>query len=277
MSAHPGNWTRSSAFFATHPVFTHAEFAAAHTARGRSEFTSNAILARHVASGRLIRVRRGLYASVPVGYEHRGFAPDPYLVAAKSQEDAVLGYHTALSFHGHAYSVWHRFQVIISRRVRRFTYGNVEFVCVQAPLEVRELPDFGGGVSLRPFGGAELRVTTIERTMVDLMHAPQHGGGWEEIWRSLELVEFLDLEAVVEHALRMRTALTAARVGFFLEQHRKQWMVEDKHLEPLMNAKPKQPLHWDRRRQSGTLQARWNLVIPDMVLHQLWEEPSEAV
>jgi predicted transcriptional regulator of viral defense system len=277
MSAHSGKWTGSSAFFATHPVFTHGEFAVAHTARGRSESTSNAILARYVASGRLIRVRRGLYAAVPVGRERGGFVPDAFLVAAKSQDDAVLGYHTALSFHGAAYSVWWRFQVITSRRVRRFTHGNEQFVCIQAPTEVRTLPDFGGGVSCRPYGGAEVRVTTIERTLVDLMHAPQHGGGWEEIWRSLETVEFLDLGAVVEHALRMRTALTAARVGFFLEQHRKQWMVEDKHLAPLLGAKPKQPLHWDRRREPGTLQTRWNLLVPDMVLHRLWEEPSEAV
>jgi hypothetical protein len=72
----------------------------------------------------------------------------------------------------------------------------------------------------------------------------------------------------------MRSALTAARVGFFLEQHRQQWMVEDKHVERLLDAKPKQPLHWDRRRKSGTLLTRWNLVVPDMVLHRLWEEPQ---
>ena len=274
MNGEIGKWTRSAAFFATHPVFTHSEFVAAHTARGRSRHTSNAILARQLASGRLVRVRRGLYASVPVGREHGGFVPDAYLIAAKAQDDGVLAYHSALELHGLAHSVWWRVQTLTSGRARRFRFGNVEFVSIQAPREIRAQPDFGGGVVRQPRGAGELRVTTIERTLVDLMHAPRHGGGWEEIWRSLEAVEFLDPLAVVEHAIRMRSALTAARVGFFLEQHRKEWMVEEAHLAPLLRSKPKQPLYWDRRREPGTWVSRWSLVIPRTILERGWEEPS---
>ena len=46
---------------------------------------------------------------VVVPSEHAGgkwrLTVDPYLVAAKMTEDAVLAYHTALEFHGRAYSV----------------------------------------------------------------------------------------------------------------------------------------------------------------------------
>lgn len=274
MNGEIDKWTRSSRFFASHPVFTHAEFVAAHTARGRSRFTSNTILARGVASGRLLRVRRGLFATVPPGRERSGFVPHAYLIAAKSRDDGVLAYHTALAFHGFAHSVWWRFQTLTAGRARRFIFGNEEFVAIQAPRELRALPDFGGGIVSRPYGGMDVRVTTVERSLVDLMHAPQHGGGWEEVWRSLEGVEFVDPGAVVKHALLMRSALTAARVGFFLEQHRQQWMIEERHLEPLLRAKPKQPLHWDRRRESGTWVARWGLVIPQTILERRWEEPQ---
>jgi predicted transcriptional regulator of viral defense system len=274
MSGANGKWTGPAAYFAEHLVFTHREFVAAHTARGRSRLTSNAILARYLATGRLVRVRRGLYAAVPVGREHTGFAPDAYLIAAKAYDDGVLAYHTALAFHGVAYSVWYRFQTLTSGRARRFTFGGAEFVSIQAPRVIRALPDFGGGVARVVRAGAEVHVTTIERTLVDLMHAPQHGGGWEEIWRSLEGVAFVDPRAVAEYALGMRSALTAARVGYFLEQHKEQWMLDETHLEPLLRAKPKQPLHWDRRRESGTWVARWGLVIPKAILERRWEEPQ---
>ena len=39
---------------------------------------------------------------------------------------------------------------------------------------------------LRPHAGGQVRVTSLERSLVDLLHSPEHGGGWEEIWRSLE-------------------------------------------------------------------------------------------
>lgn len=107
---------------------------------------------------------------------------------------------------------------------------------------------------------------------MDLLHAPDHGGEWEEIWRSLEMVEFFDLKAVVEYALRLRSALTAARVGFFLEQHREEWMVEDRHVAPLLKNVPAQPRYLSPRRESGKLITRWNLVVPKYVLERRWEE-----
>jgi len=43
---------RSNDYFEANPVFTHAEFLAAHTAKGRSPRTSNNLLAKHLAKGR---------------------------------------------------------------------------------------------------------------------------------------------------------------------------------------------------------------------------------
>lgn len=273
MTARSGKLMRPLTFFATNPVFTHAEFVAAHTAGGRSEHTSNSLLAKHLASGRLLRIRRGLYATVPPGLDPHAASPDPYLVAAKLHDDAVLAYHAALAFHGKAYSVWRRIQYLTAARVRPFVFRGQEFVAAQAPLPVRSLPDFGGGVLVRPHAGGEVRVTSLERCLVELFHAPEQGGGWEEIWRSLEMVEFFDLHAIVEYTLLLRSALTAARVGFFLEQHREEWMVEEKHLEPLLEHVPAQPRYLSARREPGRLVARWNLVVPEYVLGRQWEEP----
>ena len=273
MSERTSKSTRPRAFFAAHPVFTHAEFVAAHTAGGRSEHTSNSLLAKHLAAGRLLRVRRGVYATVPPGVDPRKALPDPYLVATKLRKDAVVAYHAALAFHGKAYSVWRRVQYLTAARVRAFVFRGQEFVGVQAPLPVRSLSDLGGGVLVRPHAGGTVRVTSLERCLVDLLHAPDHGGEWEEIWRSLEMVEFFDLKAVVEYTLRLRSALTAARVGFFLEQHREEWMVEDRHLAPLLKNVPAQPRYLSPRRESGKLINRWNLVVPEYVLERQWEEP----
>ena len=261
-------------FFASHPVFTHGEFVRAHTGQGRSEHTSNAVLAQYVASGKLVRVRKGLYATVPPGVASESAQPDPYLVATKLREDAVVGYHSALEFHGRAYSVWSRVQYVTASRVRAFSFRGSEFVGEQAPAAVRDLPEFGGGALRRPHAGGEVHVTSLERTLVDLLHAPSRGGGWEEVWRSLELIEFVDLEETVRFTIQQRSALTAARVGFFLEQHATEWMVEERHLSPLESYAPRQPRYLDGRRNSGTLLSRWNLVVPESLLERRWEEPA---
>ena len=118
--------------------------------------------------------------------------------------------------------------------------------------------------------GGVVRVTSFERALVDLLDRPDLGGGWEEVWRSLEMVEFFDLDAVVSHALRRSSTLLAARVGYFLEEHRDALFVEDRHLEPLRENAPKQPLHLDRKREPGRLVKSWNLVVPQQVLERAW-------
>ncbi|MCX5868285.1 MAG: hypothetical protein NT009_12580 [Proteobacteria bacterium] len=107
---------------------------------------------------------------------------------------------------------------------------------------------------------------------MDVLDAPRHGGGWEEIWRSLESVEFFDLDAVIEYARKLGSAVACARIGFFLEQHRERLMVEDAHLNRLREFAPRGPRYLDSSRRPGKLVPGWNLVVPDQVLNRLWEE-----
>lgn len=80
--------------------------------------------------------------------------------------------------------------------------------------------------------GLPVRVTSLERTLVDALDQPDLGGGWEEIWRSLETIEFFDLDGVVQYTLLLDNATTAAKVGFFLGQHKETLMVESPTLSP---------------------------------------------
>jgi len=260
-------------FFFLNPVFSHEAFVTARAAAtGGSRHTANNLLAHHLAAGHLMRVRRGLYATVPRGVRPDAAGVDPYLLATKLTDDAVVAYHAALQYHGKAYSLWNRYAYLTRHRARPLEFRGSRFLPVQFPVAVRSLPDTGGGVVEQRHAGARVRVTTLERTLVDLLDAPEHGGGWEEVWRSLESVEFFDLDAVVAYALELGSALTAARVGFYLAQHREALMVDDDHLAALRAHAPAQPRYLDRRREPGKLIAPWNLVVPERVLQRSWEE-----
>ncbi|MGD8700579.1 MAG: hypothetical protein PVJ43_14880 [Gemmatimonadales bacterium] len=260
-------------FFATHPVFSYDEFVAAHTSNGkRSRHTSASSLKQHVAGGNLLRIRRGLYATVPRGVDPDHAMVDPYLLTTKLTDDATVAYHAALQFHAKAYSVWRRFHYLTRLRSRPLSFRGAEFLPVQAPAAVRNLPELGGGIVEKRHAGGVVRVATLERTLVDALDEPNKSGGWEEVWRSLEMVEYFDLDAVVEYAVKLGSALTVARVGFFLAQHRETLMVEEHHLRRLRQHAPAQPRYLDSTRQPGKLMADWNLVVPLRVLERRWEQ-----
>lgn len=240
---------------------------------GRTAAGTRAVLRQHVRAGRLLRVRRGLYAVVPRGAEARGRAPsiDPLLLASRLASDSVIAYHSALQLHGRAYSLSRRFTFLTETRVKRFEFRGSVFVPVPVRPALRAMPDRGGGIVEVRRGGVPVRVTTLERTLVDVLDAPRHGGGWEEIWRSLESVEYFDVDAVTDYALKLGSAVTVARVGFFLDQHREPLMVEEAHLARLREHAPAQPAYLERgRREPGKLVARWNLVVPQRVLRRDW-------
>ena len=121
--------------------------------------------------------------------------------------------------------------------------------------------------------GMEIRITGLERTFVDVLNRPDLSGSWEEIWRSLETIEYFDLDKVTEYTLLLENATTTAKVGFFLDQHRESLMVEDTHLKAFNNLRPRQPHYMERsRRKSGRLVSAWNLVVPEEIIHRSWEE-----
>ncbi len=261
-------------YFATHPVFRFEEFASAHQRGGvRKPTASKAVLQQHLRAGHLVHLRRGLYAVVPRGTAARDLHVDPFLLASRLAPDVVIAYHAALRLHGRAHSLSRRVTYLTSTRTKRFDLGGAEYVPVPVPKPLRRLPDLGGGIVEVSRSGLPVRVTTLERTLVDVLDSPRHGGSWEEIWRSLESVEFFDVEAVTDYALKLGSAATVAKVGFFLEQHREELMLEESHFERLLAHAPAQPRYLERaRREPGKLVTRWNLVVPERVLNRDWAQ-----
>ena len=267
---------RVNAFFAQHAVFTVGELDRFLAGRGSANTnTRKALLTYHRNRGRVIPVRRGLYATVPEGADPATFPVDPFLVAAKLADDAVLAYHTALEFHGKAHSVHTKLRYVSAKRSLPLRFQSHDYERAPVPNGLLARKAGMTGVVRRKISGVELRVAGLERTLVDVLDRPDLTGSWEEIWRSLESVEFFDLDSVVEYARLLDNATTAAKVGFFLEEHKETLMVEASHLAPLQEMRPRQPHYLERgKRKGGRWIKAWNLIVPDSVLNKSWEGDS---
>ena len=261
-------------FLAQHAVFTVDELDHFLSDQGTGNpSTRSSLLAYHRKQGRILRVRRGLYAAVPRGMDPASMTADPFLVAAKMTEDAVLAYHTALEFHGRAYSTQWRLTYVSSYRSLPLAFQSHEFRSVPVPPSLLAKGEEMFGVAHHNRSGVELRVTNHERTLVDALARPDRTGSWEEIWRSLESVEFFDLDQVVAYTRLLDNATVAAKVGLFLEQHREPLMVQATHLDALRKLRPKQPHYLTRGRPKSCRWVKgWNLMVPAEILDRSWEE-----
>ena len=171
-------------FLSLHDVFTVEELDLFLSKEGSGKpNTRKALLTYYRKQGRIIPVRRGLYAVVPFGSSPDSSPVDIYLLAAKMAPDAVLGYHTALEFHGKAYSVYNRLHYLSTRRSLPVKFRSFEIRRVSVPQSLRVKGQEMFGVVRHKRSGSELRVTSLERTLVDVLDRPDLTGSWEEIWR----------------------------------------------------------------------------------------------
>src|SRR5262249_49561362 len=122
--------------------------------------------------------------------------------------------------------------------------------------------------------GIKIRVTTLERTFVDVLHRPTLLGSWEEIWRSLESIEYFDFKQIFTYLRLLNHATTFARAAFFLEMHREQLDVSEEFLKILKPHIPKSA-HYLNEKYKGPQQfiSQWNLMVPRFITQKTWEEP----
>ena len=255
---------KAESFFQTHPVFRRPEFAAFMASKGGStnESTLNSLLAHHRSRGRLLQVRRSIYAVVPHGVEPGAFRPDSYLIGAKAWEDGVLGFHTALELHGYGHSSLEVVYVFCHATRRSFEFQGVTYEAVLQPKPLRDSANELTATERLARQGLDIQATSLERAIVDCLARPDYAGGWEELFRSIDGVPYVDLEAMLDYAEMLDNATTVGKLGLLLEAKRNHWFVGNEHLSRLEALAPSHPCYIERDSPS-TFVPRWNLMVPD--------------
>lgn len=264
---------KTQEFLATHPVFSLIEAQQALRPPGGSRGTVER-LKHYLESGRLTRVTRGVYATVPPGVEPARHRPDLFLVAATVRPDAVFSHHSALELLGVGHSAWNRCTVwTASRRTPlRLDGGDVRFLDHPKPL--RELEATRLGVRRVEWRTRLLTATGPERTLVEGFRKPSLAGGVEELVESAAGFPVLDLE-LLEHLLTVYdTRYLWAATGWFLETYRATFHVPQTLLTRWEQKRPAAPQYLVRDSRGGTLSRRWNLVLPSTLTTREPDEPD---
>lgn len=261
-------------FFERHAIFTLEELHAFLDLQYSSNSkTRKALLTYHKQRGRILAIRRGLYATVPKKSIGRQFRVEPLLMPAKLANGAILSHHTALQALGTAYSLSSSIVYTAEPRVESLTFQGISYQRVPTPKNLLLTGNQQIGTVVLQLDGGDVVVTGYERSLVDCLQNIYLCGGFEEVWRSLSSIEFFDLDLVLAYLSLLQNATTTAKVGFFLEQHKSRLLVTDSFLQELRKQKPKNPHYMDRRnRRDCVLQKQWNLMVPKEVIHQSWEE-----
>ena len=265
------------AFFYENPVFRLDKFIAWKEKQGSgSETAIQSSIKYYLKEGRLVNIRRGLYAVVPPNRNVDNTLVDPYLIAAKASDDSVLSYHTALELHGTAYSAFGKFIFLTRKKIKAFYFQNQLFQPTSIPTALLNKNDFG--ITAMDRQGVSIRITNIERTFVDVLSRIELCGGLEEVVRSLESIAVLDANTVVQYTLQLKSSVLAAKVGYLLQKREGAFSVDNNILKPLFSLKPKSPQYLDTHQKKPCRYIKqWNLMVPEKLMNRTFEEPNDDV
>lgn len=268
-------------FFEQHPVFTHNEYTKFLLSQGTTNpNTQRELLTYHLKKRRIMRIRHGFFATIPTSFRNvmENFPIDPYLVAGRVTANAVIAYHSAFDFHGVSYSLYHQYLYLSDQVIRPFEFNQTDFICLPFPRSLSKQQATQFEVILTERQGLNLKVTSLERTLVDVIHRPNYGGGWEEIWKTADHISILNLDKVIEYVNLLNNATTTAKLGFFLEHFKEQFGVNESILKVLEAKKPDGIHYLERgKREPGKFLKRWNLVVPTHIIDHSWDEPNKDV
>ena len=234
--------------------FTTAEAAAA--AELAPERASR--LLRHLAAqGWLTRVRRGLYAAVPIEVEDpEAWQVDPWTIAATALSPSYIGGWTALHHWDLTDQLFATTVVVTTRRVprREREIGGARFELRHRPVDAL----FGTRSVWRE--GIPVDVSDPERTLVDCLDDPSLGGGIRHVGEALaqwRVAPRANPEQLIAYGERLGNRTVFKRLGFVLEA----LGIEDPGLIEACQGRISSGVSLldPRREPTGSITTRWNL------------------
>jgi predicted transcriptional regulator of viral defense system len=201
---------------------------------------------------------RGWYL-VRSSKSNKPYIRNPFdLIQSVVGKDAVFCYASALEIHGLSrYGMATKYYVAASngKRGRQLDEIRVAFV---------KLKTLDVAVATAKVGGKALRVTDLERTIIDGIHKPKYCFGWENVASALSKVQKVNARRINKYLMELSVSSLFAKVGYTLEHFRELWHVPIEIIEDLRLYAPRKPIRFFSN-VSGRLDKRWNLYIPDQL------------
>lgn len=171
--------------------------------------TAYSAMNRYIKKGYVIKVRNNIYS--PVDLSTGLILANKYQIACALREDAYLSHHTALEYHGLSNQVFNEVYVSSASRFNHFEFHGVKYKYVA--------PKINKGVVRAP-NTENIRLTDLERTIIDSIYQMNKISGYEELSNAIEAAHHLNEEKLLVYLKAYNIQSLYQKSGYILEKYR---------------------------------------------------------
>ena len=165
---------------------------------------ANNIIYEYQKRGFIEKVKRDYYAVISLETKQPIYSR--YQIGVKMFQDACLSHHSAFEVYGYGSQVFYECFVATEKRFSDFEYNGVFYRRVEKKTDIDVVTH------------GNIRVTSIEQTVVDSIRDFEKISGAEEVIRCLLLVPGLKEEKVLECISRNENGFLYQKCGYIFEE-----------------------------------------------------------
>ena len=221
-----------------------------------SESKMFAIIRSLIKSLRIVKLKGGLYATInPITGD---IFANKFEIATALQKDSFVGYHSALEFYGLGTQMFSEIQVLtptqyLSQEIDGLDYRFFKTTYFKGVNEVEQ--------------NDTIRVTELERTVVDCIDRIDIAGGIEEVFTALSAINYCDEAKILMHLDNYGKKYIYKKAGYLFSLLKPSYLSDKFYEECKNNISQRDDDIRENKRISGKYISEWKLIVPETILN----------
>ena len=231
-----------------------------------NERSCKELLRNYKKQGLILQVRRDLYAITDLAT--KAIIVSKFEIGSHITPTSYISYHSALEYHGVSHQVFYSLYISTEQRFNEFDFEEIHYsYCKSAINSGTETPSMNSLV----------KVTNLERTVIDCLDRIERAGGLEEIVHSFALITYLDENKLLTYLAEYNKAYLYKKVGFVLQHFKDNLNLSDNFIQHCLQKGFAHIKYLTNPEESNTFFSEWNLCAPKNILSYLEQGNNELV
>jgi len=224
------------------------------------------LLRRYKQIGLISQIRRNLYSANDLA--NKTTLATKFEIASQITPSAYLSYHAALEYHGLANQVFYELYVSSDERFNNFEYEGISYTYCQSGISL--------GVVNPPLDSM-VKLTKLERTVIDCIDSIGRSGGLEELVMCFSLITYIKEEQLLTYLDAYRKQFLFQKAGFILSYFQKEMKLSDDFFKECRQKIGKSIRYLTDTGYSNIYHKEWKLYAPENMLSYLEQGGTEYV
>jgi predicted transcriptional regulator of viral defense system len=218
--------------------------------------TASSLLLRLSKKGYVKKIRNNLYSCVNLADGQ--VIASKYHIACAVNETAYISHHSAFEYMGMSNQVYYEMYVSSPKRFTDFEFEGISYKYIPSRFDL--------GV-IYPKNTKGIRITSLERTVVDSIKDFEKIGGLEELLNCITSIPYLDENQLIKYLSAYDMQFLYQKTGFILEHYKDQLHLSEEFIDYCKSKIGKSTRYL--MKESTKYNSQWKLVVPEDVFQTL--------